>query len=198
MYLGPNSLNVAASKVDLAEGAAPSTPPSTEVIVYAKDDGLVYSKDDAGAETLMSGGSSASPGWELVAAAVFSGTGDKSLDIPANTLTVDGEHLLIETTMVPSGGTVTPTISFGGNDQLAGGTVSNGINSIYWLRVYRTGASAQDIFLNQKTYIGASNAATTRFSAETVSHSSAITVALGNSGSNSITWRSLKIWKVGV
>jgi len=35
------------------EGAAPATPASGKVIVYAKADGLMYSKDDAGAETAL-------------------------------------------------------------------------------------------------------------------------------------------------
>lgn len=39
-----------------SEGAAPSTPSASQVKIYAKADGLMYSKDDAGAETLMSGG----------------------------------------------------------------------------------------------------------------------------------------------
>lgn len=43
-------------KVIMAEGAAPSTPASGQVKLYAKADGLLYSKDDAGAETLVSGG----------------------------------------------------------------------------------------------------------------------------------------------
>lgn len=38
------------------EIAAPGTPASGTVAVYAKADGLLYSKDDAGAETLVSGG----------------------------------------------------------------------------------------------------------------------------------------------
>lgn len=42
------------------EGAAPSTPSANDVIIYAKSDGLVYSKDDAGTETLMSSGSASS------------------------------------------------------------------------------------------------------------------------------------------
>lgn len=43
-------------KVILEEAAAPATPSTGEVKVYAKTDGLVYSKDDAGTETLMSSG----------------------------------------------------------------------------------------------------------------------------------------------
>jgi hypothetical protein len=39
-----------------AEGAAPGTPSAATAILYVKADGLWYSKDDAGAETLVSGG----------------------------------------------------------------------------------------------------------------------------------------------
>lgn len=38
------------------EGAAPSTPASGKGVIYQKADGLFYSKDDAGTETLMSSG----------------------------------------------------------------------------------------------------------------------------------------------
>lgn len=43
-------------KVILVEAAAPATPAAGTVIEYAKVDGLIYSKDDAGVETLVSGG----------------------------------------------------------------------------------------------------------------------------------------------
>jgi hypothetical protein len=39
------------------EVAAPGTPSAANVVLYAKSDGLLYSKDDAGVETLVSGGS---------------------------------------------------------------------------------------------------------------------------------------------
>lgn len=42
------------SYIRLAEAAAPSTPSSGKVVVYAKTDGLVYGKDDAGTETQLS------------------------------------------------------------------------------------------------------------------------------------------------
>jgi hypothetical protein len=48
-------------KVILSEGAAPATPSANQVKIYAKADGLMYSKDDAGAETLMSGGAGGAP-----------------------------------------------------------------------------------------------------------------------------------------
>lgn len=46
-------------KVVFAEGAAPATPSANQVKTYAKADGLMYSKDDAGTETLMSAGAGA-------------------------------------------------------------------------------------------------------------------------------------------
>lgn len=41
------------SQIILAEGAAASTPSAGKVTIYAKTDGAVYSKDDAGAETQL-------------------------------------------------------------------------------------------------------------------------------------------------
>ena len=49
-------------KVILAEGAAPATPDSGLVKLYAKTDGQLYSKDDAGAETALGGGGLADQG----------------------------------------------------------------------------------------------------------------------------------------
>src|SRR3990167_4186198 len=46
------------AEVKFSEGAAASTPSAAQVTLYAKADGLLYSKDDAGTETLVSGGSS--------------------------------------------------------------------------------------------------------------------------------------------
>lgn len=45
--------------VNFIEGAAASTPSANRVVTYAKADGLMYSKDDAGVETLMSAGAAA-------------------------------------------------------------------------------------------------------------------------------------------
>ncbi len=39
--------------ITLPEQSAPSTPAAGYVVQYAKSDGLMYSKDDAGTETLM-------------------------------------------------------------------------------------------------------------------------------------------------
>lgn len=43
--------------VTVPEIAAPSTPATGKVVLYAKTDGLLYSKDDAGVESSVSGGS---------------------------------------------------------------------------------------------------------------------------------------------
>ena len=40
----------------ISEGGSTATPAAARVTVYAKADGLLYSKDDAGTETLVSGG----------------------------------------------------------------------------------------------------------------------------------------------
>lgn len=42
-----------ASQVIFNEGTAPATPSSNQVTMYAKADGFLYSKDDAGVETVM-------------------------------------------------------------------------------------------------------------------------------------------------
>lgn len=42
------------SNIRLAEAAAPSTPATGKVVIYAKTDGLIYGKDDAGTETQLS------------------------------------------------------------------------------------------------------------------------------------------------
>ncbi len=43
------------AQVILSEGAAPSTPSTGKVSLYAKTDGMIYSKDDAGTETTLGG-----------------------------------------------------------------------------------------------------------------------------------------------
>lgn len=47
----------------MAEGAAPSTPAAGTVRLYAKADGKLYSKDDAGAETSLGGGGGSGAPW---------------------------------------------------------------------------------------------------------------------------------------
>ena len=71
-----------AVKIPFQEAAAPSTPASTKVVIYAKSDGLMYSKDDAGTETLMSGGAG---GGGVATDAIWDAAGDLAVGTGANT-----------------------------------------------------------------------------------------------------------------
>lgn len=70
-----------AVKIIYVEGSAPSTPSGSRVVMYAKSDGLMYSKDDAGVETLMSSGSSGA----VATDALWDAKGDLAGGTGANT-----------------------------------------------------------------------------------------------------------------
>jgi hypothetical protein len=53
---GDLSGSVVSNYLDFTEGSAPGTPASGKARLYVKTDGLFYSKDDAGAESGLSGG----------------------------------------------------------------------------------------------------------------------------------------------
>ena len=71
-----------ATKITYNEGSAPSTPAASKVVTYAKSDGLMYSKDDAGTETLMSGGAG---GGAVATDAIWDAKGDLAGGTGANT-----------------------------------------------------------------------------------------------------------------
>ena len=62
------------------EAAAPATPASGEVIIYAKADGSLYQKDDAGTETALGGASGA-----VATDAIWDAAGDLAVGTGANT-----------------------------------------------------------------------------------------------------------------
>src|SRR3990167_5525813 len=70
------------TRIDFDEGAAPATPAAADVRIYAKADGLMYSKDDAGVETLMSGGAG---GGSVATDAIWDAKGDLAGGTGANT-----------------------------------------------------------------------------------------------------------------
>lgn len=75
--------------LEFAEAAAPGTPAAAVSRLYVKADGLFYSKDDAGVETLVSGG--------LAAAHTFSGvkvreSTPQSITYNANTVLLFNEE----------------------------------------------------------------------------------------------------------
>lgn len=55
--LGAPNVQITSGLLSVSEREAPSTPAAEQVAIYAKADGLLYSKDDAGVETLLSRGS---------------------------------------------------------------------------------------------------------------------------------------------
>src|SRR5688500_15671052 len=71
-----------ATKIDFDEAAAPATPAAGDVRLYAKTDGLLYSKDDAGTETLVSGGAG---GGAIATDAIWDAAGDLVQGTGANT-----------------------------------------------------------------------------------------------------------------
>lgn len=122
-----------AVKITYIEAAAPSTPAAGRTVVYAKADGLMYSKDDAGAETLMSGGSVAAP--TFVAAGVSaSGTGDITPGLPAGHTTNDILLLFVQssnqTATAPAGwAQLGPAAGFG-----TAATALSTRGTIFWKR----------------------------------------------------------------
>ena len=50
----------------ISEGGSTATPAAGRVTVYAKADGLLYQKDDAGAETLLAGGSAGAVATDVI------------------------------------------------------------------------------------------------------------------------------------
>lgn len=93
---------VKGDQVIFDEGAAASTPATGKVTTYAKSDGLMYSKDDAGVETLMSGGA---PGMSSFNLAGDAGTPQAITN--GNTATIAGGTGLSST----AGATDTVTIN---------------------------------------------------------------------------------------
>lgn len=69
------------TKIPYVEGAAAATPAANRVVTYAKADGLMYSKDDAGVETLMSSGGAGS----VATDAIWDAAGDLAVGSGANT-----------------------------------------------------------------------------------------------------------------
>jgi hypothetical protein len=85
----------------ISEGAAPSTPASGKVAIYAKTDGGVYSKDDTGTETNVTG-------LRLGTSASASGTTIDFTSIPEGM-----KKITISFSLVSTNGTSIPLIQIG-------------------------------------------------------------------------------------
>ena len=68
--------------LEFGEAAAPGTPASAISRLYVKSDGLFYSKDDAGVETLVSGGSG---GGSVATDTIWDAAGDLAVGTGSNT-----------------------------------------------------------------------------------------------------------------
>lgn len=89
----------------VSEQSSPSTPAAGKVVIYAKSDGLIYIKDDAGVETQLGGGlpSFGSSASKTISSDVVSSGSDRHLVISAQTGTADD---LIEITGLSVGNEV--------------------------------------------------------------------------------------------
>jgi hypothetical protein len=68
----------------ISEGGSTATPAAARVTVYAKADGLLYSKDDAGVEKLMSSGA----GGDITTDAAWAAKGNLIVGTANNTAAV--------------------------------------------------------------------------------------------------------------
>ena len=64
------------------EGSAAATPAATKVVVYAKSDGLLYSKDDAGTEILISMAAATQAQMEAASSTVVAVTPGRMINHP--------------------------------------------------------------------------------------------------------------------
>ena len=179
--------------LNFAEVTPPATPPAGKVVIYAKSDGLIYSKDDVGTEAALGGGG----GYELIASAVTASSGDLSLACPAGALAADGDHLLLVMHVETISAGVGFYITLNGTNISAGNNFGAGQGIYNTAHIFRTGASAQACFSRQT--LSTSDLTHGRV---TSAHSNAGVLTLGTnvwSGSNANLYiRSAKIFKVKV
>lgn len=122
--------------VNFIEGAAASTPSANRVVTYAKSDGLMYSKDDAGAEKLMSAGANNSA---LVFLEAHTASASATLDFTTFISSTYDEYQIEFVGVVPA----TNAVAFWMRMGTGGGpTYDTGANYGWMALVLRAGASA--------------------------------------------------------
>lgn len=127
-----------AAYFDQVEAAAPATPATAVVRTYAKADGLMYSKDDAGVETLMSSGGYPPVSVDKVA------TGEATTSTTFTDLTTPGPAV---TVTVPASGKVRVTVGVNAanntaNKYCAVGVALSGANTAAAVAVLTASAGA--------------------------------------------------------
>jgi hypothetical protein len=150
--------SVKGDQVVFDEVSAPSTPASAKVTIYAKADGLMYSKDDAGTETLMSGGAPGMSSFNLAGdsgtpqaitngntVTIAGGTGIDTVAGATDTVTVaiDSTVATLTGSQTLTNKTLTaPIISGGTADNMAIGTTTRALGYFSALRLYIAGFAA--------------------------------------------------------
>lgn len=133
-------------KVIYVEGSAPATPASGTVVVYAKADGLIYSKDDAGVETLVSGGAGGGGG----------GGGGATITTPhlyqavrangTNTITAAASGRRLVCCLTAFAGSVTAIATTNVTwTQMSSNLASGSNNTAIWVGVVAGGASGTSV-----------------------------------------------------
>jgi hypothetical protein len=181
--------------------SAPGTPASNNVAIYAKSNGLVYSKDDAGTETLMSGGAAgADPGWELLSTQQQTSGTTLSYTVPSSTLSVDGDYLVVEVVYQASASSQTAQLKWDGTIFIASdNTFDSGENCLVQGRIYRTGATSQNLIatsalIAESSVQGAAHFGRAATDAATLSGTVDILADYASAGSNVVF--SMTVWKV--
>lgn len=120
----------------ISEGGSTTTPAANRVTIYAKADGLLYQKDDAGVETLLAGGDAAAHIAD--AADAHDASAVSVLDTATNFTGTDVEAVLAEL-----------------QDNIDGVSAGTGV-SYYSRRVVSDGANAsQTLNVNSTSYASA-------------------------------------------
>lgn len=155
---GGNTAQASAITVDdngaitVPEIAAPSTPASGKVVLYAKADGLLYSKDDAGTETVVTGGGGGGISGlttnKIPVATSSTTLGDSGFTQTGGVVTLASNDLTINQSL-KSGG-ATPSVYISGNVSNAGGIALKNNQEIGWTSGSDASAAAIDIGLERK------------------------------------------------
>lgn len=138
-----------AIKIPFTEAAAPSTPSAGKVVIYAKTNGLMYSKDDAGTETLMSAGGS-SPTFH--GCLLYATTG-QTINTTNADLTFDGEEYDTDGLHAGSAAAITIPSGLDGYWRFTGRTQFSAGGGD-WISFYKNGAALRGAYTGVSVFTG--------------------------------------------
>lgn len=155
----------------VSEGGSTATPAAGRVTQYAKADGLFYSKDDAGTETLMSGGSAGIPatlldvkGDLIAASAADTAARLAAAANGASLITASGEATGLKWRLNNDGAAVAPAVTDDSGDGYSIGSrwldttadkeyvaTDVSVGAAVWKETTAAGGSGALVFLEAKT-----------------------------------------------